>query len=101
MVTFYRHGQDALGQGTVNRLMEGDIAEERMDGRQSDVSAAGTIAAFFFEVIKEGTDEGGIKIIRDVALMAPFSNAALQTRGACGRCRDNLQWYEGLPAAGA
>jgi hypothetical protein len=28
VVTLYRYRQDTLGQGTVDRVMEGDVAEE-------------------------------------------------------------------------
>ena len=63
MITLCGYRQNALGQGAVDRIMEGDVAEERMERRQSDVSAAGGIATFLLEVIEEGTDEGGIKIL--------------------------------------
>ena len=35
-----------------------------MEGRQPDVSAAGAIAALFFEMVQEGADEGGSKIFK-------------------------------------
>src|SRR5208283_2070559 len=56
MVTLYRYCQDALGQGGVDRVMEGDVAEERMERSQPDISAAGGIAALFLQVVEEGAE---------------------------------------------
>jgi hypothetical protein len=43
--------------------VEGYVAEERMERRQSDVPAAGSVATLFLEVSEEGADEGGVKIL--------------------------------------
>jgi hypothetical protein len=63
MVTLYGYCQDALGQGSVERVMEGNVAEERMERRQSDISAAGSVAALLLEVVEEGAEKDSIKIL--------------------------------------
>jgi hypothetical protein len=63
MVTLYRYCQDALGQSAVERVMEGDVAEERMERRQPDISTAGGVAPLLLEVVEEGTEEGSIEIL--------------------------------------
>ena len=101
MVALLWYRQNALGQGAHARLMEGHVAEERVKGRQTGVSAAGAIATLFFEMVEEGAEKRDIQIVEAERGGRFCSNGASQTREAGGRCPGNWQWYEGLPAAGA
>ena len=70
--------------------MEGNIAEKRMKGRQSDITAAGGIATFFLQVIEERTEERGIQIL-DLECRGRFFQALFGKRE---------KQAEGIPVTG-
>jgi hypothetical protein len=90
VVALLWYRQNALSQGAHARLMESNIAEERMKGSQAGISAAGAIAALFFEMVEEGADERSIQIL-EVKHRGRF----LQTLP--GKCEEQT---EGVPVTG-
>jgi hypothetical protein len=63
IVAFARHRQDALDHGTVSRLLQGQVAEERVNGGQPDVARPRTVAALLLQVVEEGADERSVQIL--------------------------------------
>ena len=61
-ITFARHGKNTAGQGAVLGRMEGDIAEEGMDRGETNIAAAGGVAATLLEMIEEPSNERGVQI---------------------------------------
>jgi hypothetical protein len=57
-----RNREDPLGDGAVGRLLQGDEAEERMDGGQASVSGANAIAPVRLEMLQERDDERSVEI---------------------------------------
>ena len=63
IVPFARHRQHALDHGTVRRVLQGQVAEERVDGGQPDVARPRTVATRLLQMVEEGADEWGVEIL--------------------------------------
>src|SRR5207248_7786483 len=55
--------QDTAALVGVGWLLEPEVVEEGMDGRQARVPAPGAVAAGFLKVIEEVADEGRVQIL--------------------------------------
>ena len=62
-VAFAWHGQDLLSQSGVLWFMQGDVAEEGVDGGQAAVAGPWTVAAFVLEMAQEVTHECRVDVI--------------------------------------
>jgi hypothetical protein len=81
-VTFERYGQNRLALGDKTRIGDGQIAEEGVDGCQSDVAGPGHVFSNPAEVCEEPSDKFGGKIIHGEirAGLPALSNGELQKK---------------------
>ena len=63
LVTFGRDRKDALAVQGECRLTEGHVPEERVERREPLVARARPVTAIPFEVVEEGFQEGGVKVL--------------------------------------
>ena len=75
-VTLAGHGAHALRQATVLGCMQSDIAEERVNGCQTHVAAAGAVIAILYEMIEKVAEQRCIEI-RHYQLRGSFTQPLL------------------------
>jgi hypothetical protein len=62
VVALVRHGEDALDERGVCRLLQGDIAKEGVQRGQPRVAGACLVAPTAFQIIEKARDQRGIEI---------------------------------------
>ena len=84
-MAFARHGQNALCEGRVLRLVQGDMAEEGADRGQAGVAGARLVAALVLDMAEEVAEEGGVEVFerqfRRRLLQLPLGVAHQQSEG--------------------
>jgi hypothetical protein len=59
---FLRDIEDTLDPMGVVGHEDSDVVEEGVDGREAGVAGADTVVAILFEVMEEGSDQGGVEL---------------------------------------
>ena len=59
---FVWDGQHALNQGTVFGALQGRVAKERVNRRQTGIPAADGVMTFLFQMVKESADKGCVQV---------------------------------------
>ena len=98
-----RHGRDALRQSRMQRLVQGDVAEEGADRRQARVAGPCAVAALRLEMVREGPDEGGVQLAHGQVdrrfLQLPLGVADQQAERVAVACDGMRAGPELLPEA--
>jgi hypothetical protein len=63
-LSLVRNRQHSLDDSAVRRRFQRGVAEERPDGRQTEVPAPGAIAPAVFQIFQERADQRGIQIVQ-------------------------------------
>jgi hypothetical protein len=59
-----RNGKDSLDDGGAGGLVQGGVAEERVQGSETGIACARAIASLMLQVIEERADERNVEVLQ-------------------------------------